>query len=492
MLLDGIESAPELRKMDFDRIALESLLTWSVPGAAVVVVRDGTVVHLGGYGQADVVTRRPVTPDTIFAIASCTKAVAATACSLLVQEGRLGWDDKVRRHLPRFQMGDRLADAEVTIRDLMCHRTGLGNHDLLWRLAPWDFDESMRRLAFLDIDAPFRTRFDYNNFLYIVLGHAISAAAGEPWHEFVRRRLFEPLGMTRSVFSAIEAQGLADAASPHRRRHGELQRLSEPHETACRASGSIRSCVRDLGTWMHFQLSGGVGPNGDRLLAAEHLAETHTPQIVHRPAVELAAHAGTIFSSYGMGWHILDYRGHHLIEHTGGLGGYRAFVALQPEQRCGVAVVANLRMSDMAIAMGRRMLDILLGLPGEDWDRIYLERERQDDESYRLNETRRDAGRHGGTRTSRELAAYVGTYAEPAYGELAVGAVGAGTLELRWSSLRVRLEHFHYDTFTAREDDPDVENPLDGLTAVFHLRADGQVGEIEFLRRHFRRIRDDS
>ena len=478
----------EFLNTDVDSIVSRSLATWAVPGAAVVVVQNGRVVHLAGYGEADLCTHRPTTPETIFSIASCTKAFAATACALLVQDGRLKWDDRVRSHLKHFRMGDPFADAEVTIRDLLCHRTGLGNHDLLWRLAPWDFQESLRRLSFLELDAPFRTRYDYNNFLYIAIGCVISAAAEQPWHEFVRRRLFEPLGMTRTVFTAAEAESSGDVSSPHWRRRGTVQRYPGYAEMDFRASGSMKSCARDLGTWLLFQMSGGIGPDGTRLLTTDCLEATHTPQMLHGVSDELCSHANTRFCSYGLGWHILDYKGQLLVEHSGGVGGFRAFAAFLPQRRAGLAILANLRRSDMAIAAGRQLLDALLELPSDDWDGIYLEsvnrRQLLSEERIRL----RDADRIADTLPSRKLSAYGGLYREDAYGELVIETSDSGNaLALRWSSFHLRLEHHQDDTFTARNDDPGMENPLDGMQAVFSFEKNDRDAEVVFLRRRFLR-----
>jgi CubicO group peptidase (beta-lactamase class C family) len=474
--------------MDLDETTYDSLVTWGVPGASVVVVKEGALTRPTGYGMADAFSRQPVTPDTIFSIASCTKAFVATACAQLIEDGRLEWDHPVRRHVSDFRMCDPLADAEVTLRDLLCHRTGLGRQDLLWYRAPWGIDELLRRLPFLELSAPFRSRCDYNNLLYLILGRVISAAAGEPWSDFIWRRLFKPLGMTRSAFTSSEVDARVDVAKPHRMTHGGLQLWADVEETAVRASGSIKSCARDLGAWLIFLLSGGISPSGQRLLCPVRLGETHTPQILHPPLELMSRNAGTIFSSYALGWHVLDYRGHLLIENSGRFGGFRVHVAFMPRRCVGLAVLANLRHTGMATAVSRRLLDGLVGLLALNWDQYYLEEDaaRQAIERDRVRE--QELHRRLGTSFALDLIAYCGTYRDRAYGDAVIEAdESAESLYLRWSTFRIRLENYHYNVFTTQEDDPDAENPIDSLIVVFCLGALGEVAHLEFLDRKFKR-----
>jgi len=465
--------------MDLDSIVQSSLAAWDVPGAAVAVVQPGNT-RVAGYGVADFRTGQPVTAETIFSVASCTKAFATTAAALLVADQRLRWDDLVRRHLPEFRLADPFADAEVTVRDLACHRTGLGQHDLLWRLAPWDFSETIRRLQYVELDAPFRSKYLYSNLLYIVLGCVITAAGGMTWDDLVRKRLFEPLGMTRSLFAMADAETLSEVSTGHRRRDGLIEEYPEEAESRLiRASGSIRTCARDLGAWLRFQLSGGRTDTGEPLLPESLLRETHTPQMLHAPLPELVQYAGTSFAGYGLGWHVQDYRGQPLVEHTGGLAGFRAFVGFLPRQQCGVAVVANLRRCPMPLACGRTILDHLLAGPVTDWDSVYR------------SQARSHAGipvrSAGGCPPCGDLTCFIGAYEEPAYGRLIVEQMASTTLALRWSTFSVQLRPESPDGFTAIEPDSRHENPLHRESVVFQRATSGEVGFVEFLGRRFQR-----
>ena len=241
-----------------DAAVKNSLETWHVPGVAVAIVRDGEVVYLKGHGVKSLDADGPVTPDTLFPVGSCTKAFTTTAMAILVDEGKMGWDDPVRKHLSYFHLGDPLADKEVTLRDLVCHRTGLAPHDLLWYRSPWTPEEVVRRAGLLPLDQPFRTCFQYQSTMFTAAGLAVGATAGQPWQDFVQKRLFDPLGMTASCFTSTAAAKAADRATGHR-----LNRFDRPEvvdsypQEAPDPAGSIHSTVRDLSQWVLFQLGDG-------------------------------------------------------------------------------------------------------------------------------------------------------------------------------------------------------------------------------------------
>jgi CubicO group peptidase (beta-lactamase class C family) len=482
--LAPVHAAPEPAAVN--AIVADALRAWDAPGMAVAVVWDDKVVYLKGAGVRERGRPEEVTPDTLFAIGSCTKAFTATALAVLVDEGKANWDDPVRKHLPTFRLADPLADREVTLRDLLCHRTGLARHDLLWYRAPWPVEESVRRMAFLDQRHSFRAAYEYNNLAYLAAGLAISGAAKEPWHEFVRRRLFTPLGMKGAVFTRADALK-ADHATPHRRgADGKAEPMAPyPDDKQIRASGSIKAGVRDLSQWVQMQLAGGA-LDGKRIVSAAALEETHTPQVVVPLSRARARATGATQVSYGLGWQISDYRGHHLLEHGGAVDGFRARIVLLPKDRAGVVLLTNLEEADALQAAGNAILDHLLGLPKKDWNAHFL-RQRDEAEAARKERLRkRLAARQPGTKPSRELTAYAGTYTEPAYGAVTVKREG-DALALAWSSFRVPLKHFHYDTFIVPEQKERGPDRLSDEMAVFTLDDDGAVKTLHFLGRKFTR-----
>jgi CubicO group peptidase (beta-lactamase class C family) len=491
VILLVVAASPRSHAADFDPAPIDALVqdalkAWRVPGVAVAIVRDGEVVYLKGHGVRDVNTREPVTPDTLFPIASCTKAFTTAAMAVLVDEGMMAWDDPVSKHLPYFHLSDPLADKEVILRDLVCHRSGLRGHELLWYRSPWTLEEQVRKLALLPLDKPFRSTFQYQSTMFVAAGLAVAHTAKMPWEDFVKKRLLDPLGMTATVFTTTAAARSSDRATGHRLNHEgrpeviPIYPMEVPHP-----AGSIQSNARDLAKWVRFQLGDGTF-HGQRIVSKRNLDETHTPQMVIRlEGLEREIHCETNQMSYGMGWVIQDYRGQGLVSHGGAIEGFRTHLTLVPRSRLGLVLICNVTDSRMNQALVNTLLDHLLGLSKKDWNGLYadlLKKEQQaSDERGRVWL----ASRHPNTRPSRELAAYSGNFEHPAYGTIHV-SLDHGVLRWRWNHFEGLLAHFHYDTFVL---------PIEKLgnpEIVFSLGADGAVSQMEVRGRvgvEFRRVK---
>src|SRR5579885_31221 len=263
-----------------DAVIRAALKTWGVPGASVAVVRDGEVLYLKGHGGRQAGRDEPVTPDTVFPLASCSKAFTTAVMAMLVDEGEMAWDDPVRKYLDWFHLSDPLADREVTLRDLLTHRTGVGGHDMLWYRSPLRQEEIVRRVGRLPLSRPFRTTFLYQSTMFTAAGLAAGTAAKSSWADLVRHRLFEPLEMTGASLTTPEAEKAPDRAMPHRPGLGGKPEIIAwyPQETPD-AAGSVNASARDLAKWLSFQVTEGCY-KGKRLVGAAALRETHTPQIV--------------------------------------------------------------------------------------------------------------------------------------------------------------------------------------------------------------------
>jgi CubicO group peptidase (beta-lactamase class C family) len=469
-----------------DALLTKALESWQAPGLAVAVVRDDAVVYLKGHGVRQKDRSDKVTPDTVFGIGSLTKAFTATAIAQLIDDGKLGWDDPVRKHVSFFRLSDPLADRDVTLRDLLSHRTGLPRRDLLWYRAPWSLEETIRRVGALEPATSFRSAYGYNNIAYIAAGFAITSASGKPWNEFVRQRLLDPLEMKNAVFTRSEALAAADHATPHKPVGGKVEIIPwYDDDKQVRASGSLKMGARDLAEWLRFQLAGGVF-NGKRLVSAANLEETHTPQIPIRPdhdAVERdrAETTGSTQMSSGLGWRILEYRGHPLLEHGGAVDGFRARIMLLPKERLGVVLLMNLEQTEAATATGNAILDHLLKLPAKDWHAHYHKVVAEAAEAKKEAARRFAASRRPGTKPSLELGEYVGTYEDPALGAVRIGKDGDG-LTLSWSSYRAALKHFHLDTFALQSDQDAL-----GDAVTFGLDEHGTAATLEAFGRTFKR-----
>ena len=439
---------------------------WKVPGVSVAVVRGHSVVYAKGFGVRDVRTLRPVTADTLFDIGSCTKAFTAASVAILVDQNKMQWDAKVSAYVPSFHLQDPLADEYVTIRDLLTHRTGLPGTDLMWYRSNLSADEMIPRLAYVKPSAGFRTLFQYQNMMYVVAGQAVARVSGGTWDQFIRQNIFQPLRMTDSDTSAIDAQKSPDYATPHESNpDGSIKPIAWVNIDNVGPAGSINSSARDMANWISLQLNDGVY-EGKRIISAQNMRNMHTPQMVIPPDGEIP----TVFFpnstqlSYGLGWFVQQYRGHELILHAGDIDGFSAMVVLIPEIHTGYFVAINLS-SVYRQVLSYQMADKLLQLPSYDWNAHFRKLE-ADLKAREKAENAWQSKRVPGTHPSRDFAAYVGEYRNSAYGKAEVISRGAG-LAFRYHTFSSDLQHWQYDTFVA---------DLDGKTRLtFRLDEDGNV-----------------
>jgi CubicO group peptidase (beta-lactamase class C family) len=450
MLLCAASAARAQQKTDWsslDRFVHSSMKSWKVPGAAVAIVHGQSVVYMKGFGVRDIRTGEPVTPDTLFDIGSCTKAFTSAAIAMLVDEGKMRWDGRVRDYVPFFHLYDPLADQYVTMRDLLTHRTGVPGTDLLWYGAPYTREQIVRRMRYAKPDAGFRARFQYQNVMFVVAGYAVGQVTGGTWDQFVKRRIFDPLGMTESDTSAVEAQHAPNFATPHDQKpDGSVTAIPWRNIDDAGPAGSINSSVRDMSRWITFQLNNGVY-DGKRLISAKNMQEMHTPQMVIAPGGELPEifFPDSKLLSYGLGWFIEDYRGHELILHPGDIDGFSAMVVLIPDLDTGFVVLVNLGNMYRQV-LSYHIADELLGLPPVDWSARYRKLRARLEALEQKQVASWDAKRKPGTHTTLPLASYAGTYDNKLYGNARI-ALDAGKLVLHFHGVSGPLQHYQYDTF---------------------------------------------
>ncbi|MCI0573757.1 MAG: serine hydrolase [Myxococcaceae bacterium] len=446
---------------------------------------DIHVVLAKGYGVRRLGEAARVTPDTLFGIASNSKAFTAAALAMLVDEGRLQWDDRVVDHLPAFQMHDPYVTRELTIRDLLVHRSGLGlgAGDLLYFPAStFSEEEIVAKLRHIRPASSFRSRYAYDNILYLVAGEVIERVSGQSWADFVRSRIFTPLGMKASTTSVKAFRPGADVAIPHAKADGALRPIEPMSLDNNAPAGAINSSVNELSRWMLTQLARGVvpGSGGKQRLFSEKQSEemwaAQTVLPITAPSPSLASLRPS-FSAYGLGWSLRDYRGKKLVTHTGGLPGYVSRVLLVPELNLGIAVLTNQEARGGFEAPTWTLLDAYLGAPRTDWVAAFktAEDERVKKADQTVGEGR--AARNGTSRPSLPIERYVGTYRDAWYGEVAI-TQEEGKLILRFSrtpSLTGELEHWQYDTFIAHWRDRTLN--ADAYVSFF-LKPDGAIGEM--------------
>ncbi len=480
--LFAAQSGGTAAALQIDRIMRDMMTTWKIPGAAIAVVKDDKVVFLKSYGVRELGGAAAVTPDTLFQVASTSKAFTTTAMAMLVDEKKMRWDDPVRKYIDYFRLGDPCADSLVTLRDIVSHRTGLARHDELWDYGPQTRAELLHQVGFIDLDKPFRSAYQYQNIMFMAAGEAVAAASNMSYEQFIKTRIFDPLGMKSSVISESDWQR-SEHSLGYRydaKKDAVLPQTANSYENLGGA-GLIKSSARDMSQWLRFQLAGGA-IDGRQLLSAEALNETKTPQtLLRQEGMTKEENPDTIINSYGLGWRIQDYRGELLVSHGGALNAFRTQVALLPKQNAGVVILINLGRGYGAIAARNAILDLFLGKGTRDWNAYFVAYEaksRAEDEKKKLE---KEAKRHRDTKPSRELEAYAGTYTSSAYGTATV-AIDNGQLVLTWNRLRVPLTHYHFDTFSAVNEDEDLDEQV-----TFSLDAEGEVKKLTFFGEEFRK-----
>jgi len=465
-----------------DQVVERCRKEFQVPGIAVAVVKDGKVVVAKGYGLRKIGDPAPVTPRTLFPIASNTKVFTAAALAMLVDEGKLDWDDRVVDRLPGFQMSDPYVTREMRVRDLLCHRSGLGlgAGDLMfWPASDLSDEDILHRLRFIPLATSFRSTYAYDNILYSVAGLLLKQVGGRPWEEVMRARFFGPLGMADSLPGSKFLKADTDVATPHAPAEGKLVALPQDPFNNNAPAGAILSSAEDLSKWVQVLLAQGDLGQGRRLYSAAQarLLETPLTLLPLRPREGPLKEATPTMAAYAMGLGVRDYRGTRLVGHTGGLAGMVSRVTLLPELKLGVVVLTNAEVTEAFDAITHTVLDHYLGAPPKDWVAAHAEVKAAREARAKAAVAKASAGRDPASRPSLALTAYAGRYRDPWYGDVHF-EVKDGRLRIRFShtpALDAVLEHWQQDTFVARW--PDRSMDADAFV-TFALDPAGKVREI--------------
>jgi CubicO group peptidase (beta-lactamase class C family) len=447
--------APSDAARQLDAYVAKAVKDWNVAGLAIAVVWHDRVVFAKGYGVREIHEPAPVDTQTLFAIASTSKAMTVAALGMLVDEGKLRWDDPVTKYLPEFEMYDPWVTRELTVRDLLTHRAGLPSTDFLWTSGDTSRREIMHRVRFAPPSYSFRAGYTYQNVMFLVAGMVVEAASGMTWDDFIRTRLFAPLAMSRSVTSLREAQTQSDVASPHWIDGDSLRVIGNSTADGIGPAGGVWSSVADMAKWVRFLLDTGR-VKGRSLLSQPTWEEIFRPQQVipsggrGSPPVRLSQ---PHWRTYGLGWFQQDYRGHQVDFHTGSLNGMIAIAGLIREAGLGVYVLGNTDHRELRHALMLKVFDLFLGYPARDWSSELLALYEADDARADSARQRAEARRVPDTHPSLPLERYAGTFADSLYGTVRVTAED-GSLRLHvGASQDGTLEHWQFDTFHARWDD---------------------------------------
>ncbi len=445
----GPARAADPTPSDADRAMADALRVWAVPGAALAVVRGDRVVVLKGYGRRLFDRPDAVTADTVFPLASCTKPFTALLLATLVDDGKLGWDDPVRRHLLDFHLADPAADAAVTLRDLLSHRTGVAGNDQLWYRAPWSVDALLGKIGKLPPAYPFRGGFQYSSLMYMAAGRAAASAGGRPWEDLLKARVTAPLGMRGAAFRTTDIPAAAERATGHRvGRDGTIETMPAYPMPEPNPAGSLHATARDLAAFLRFLVAGGAAPDGKRVVAENTIAEMIRQQnAIPLEGTARAMNPDTESLGYGLGWIVCDHRGKRVVAHGGMIDGFRVQITFLPDEKLGIALLNNLHETRMNQAVTNALIDRYCGLPERDWNGFFRKVADDAEAAKSGAAAARDKARNPERKPTFALDRYAGEYSEPAYGTATVTAAADGRLVLAWSSFRCPLEPYNGDTF---------------------------------------------
>ncbi|MBM4187836.1 MAG: serine hydrolase [Gemmatimonadetes bacterium] len=456
-----------------DRYVESAMKTWRVPGLGLAVVRNDTVIYARGYGVREVGKPEPVSERTIFAIGSSSKAFTAAAVAMLVDEKKVALDANPGLYLPGFQLYDPYATREITVRDLLSHRSGLARGELAWYGSGFDRDEIIRRVRHLPPTWSFRSRFGYQNIMYIAAGQVVAKVSGQSWDDFVRERIFQPLGMSASSTSIGGLAGQSNLASPHAMVNDTVRTVAWRNIDNAGPAGSINAPVIDMAQWIRLQLGRG-NYGGKQLISSRMVDEMHQAQIVIRTdSADRANNPDSHLQAYGLGWFLEDYRGRLVVHHGGNVDGFTALVGMMPEERIGVVLLSNQNGTGLPTALLRRVFDLHLGAPMKDWagegyQRLQAQIARARDAQARAPQ------KVAGTKPTLAAAGYAGTYADSLYGEVVVREDNGKLMLSFGPNWKAELEHYHYDSFRARFDTP----VLPPVPVTFRVGGNGKVESV--------------
>lgn len=475
------------------------LKDWNVPGFAVGIVIKDKLVFAKGYGYRDLENKLPMTANTLFQIASNSKLFTATAIGFLVEEGKLDWDKPIKNYIPHIEFFNDELNANVTIRDMLSHRTGISRHDAIWYKSDFTRQQLFDKLKYLEPSIPLRQGYLYNNLMYAASGHIVEQLSGKTWEQFVTDNIFTPLNMTNSMFVVEEMRKQADFATPYYEKRDTNTLLQYPFYTKQQGigpAGSIISNINDLSHWLIAQMHGG-SYLGKQVIPSSIIKETLQPASL--TASVPTKYFENLNSIYGMGRSTSSYKGHYLTQHGGAIGGIYSNIYFMPADSIGVIVFTNGAHARQILGIiSNTIYDKLLGLEETPWNdralKDYLKNKATDKEARKKPDTDRVLN----TKPSHPIADYVGKYEDAAYGIMDIQALN-GKLQFTFNNTTLPLQHYHYDRFTSPDDEIEgkwfllfdtdaqgaiqaVKVSLDEKEVVFVRKADAKLSDPAFLK----------
>ncbi len=476
------------------------LKDWNVPGCGIGIVVKDKLVFAKGYGYRNLEKKLPVTPNTLFQIASNTKLFTATAIGFLVNDGKLEWDQPIRNFVPKIRFNTDDLNKNVTIRDMLSHRTGISRHDGIWDNSSFTRQELFDRLKYLEPSLPLRQGFLYNNLMYAAAGQIVEDLSGQTWEKFVANKIFAPLSMTHSMFVPTDMAKQSDFMSPYYEKRDTDILLPYPLYTEMAGvgpCGSIISSINDLSGWMIAQMNAGKY-NGQQVIPVNIITETLKPASI--PWSVPDKYFENLNGLYGMGRGISSYKGHYRTQHNGAIGGIYSQIAYLPTDSIGIVVYVNGEHGSALVNIIPNLLfDKLLDLPPTDWNNRGLDVYLKNKEAAKKSRLTTNIDRIANTKPSHSLSDYVGVYEDAAYGKLDISMKNE-QLHYFFNKVSLPLNHYHYDRFDSPDDeiygtisilfDTDAQGSIhqakismDEKEVVFIKKPDAKLTDMNFLKR---------
>jgi CubicO group peptidase (beta-lactamase class C family) len=461
------------RLKGLDTFALKILKDWYAAGVSIAVVEKGKVVYTGGFGYSDLDKKLPVTENTQFAIGSCTKAFTASLLGMLVKDGKVELDKPVRNYLPELKFQNEYTNDHVTLRDMMCHRTGLPRHDMSWYASWAGRNELLDRIQYMEPTAELRAKWQYNNFLFLAQGVVIEKITGKSWEENMRERILKPLGMDNTNLSTKDMEKSADHSLAFATKDSSIKTIAYRNIDAMGPAGSVNSCAKDMAKWLITWINNGKY-NSKEIIPSFYRNDAITIQMAIGGGTPGAENPDVHISGYGFGWMISSYRGHYRVEHGGGIDGFITTTGFFPSDSIGIFVSSN--QGGVTSGIRNFIADRMLKLPYRNWNKFLLDEAKKAKEAAKAVVKNDSLGRKFNTQPSQELKNYTGIYSSPAYGAIEI-MLKDGGLVSNFNNINIRLDHFHYDQFNAVIIDPSLDR-VPPIRFSFHTDAKGDISKL--------------
>ena len=461
------------RLKGLDTFALKVLKDWNAAGVTIAVVEKNKVIYTGGFGYRDLDKKLPVTENTQFAIGSCTKAFTASMLGMLQKEDKLDIDKPVRTYLPELKFQNEYTNDHCTLRDMMCHRTGLPRHDLSWYASWASRNELLERIQYMEPTAELRAKWQYNNFMFMAQGMVIEKITGKSWEENMKERILKTLGMNNTNLSTNDMEKSMDHSLAFATNETSLKAIPYRNIDAMGPAGSVNSCAKDMAKWLITWINNGKY-EGKEIFPAAYRNDAITIQMAMGGGAPGADNPDVHISGYGLGWMMSSYRGHYRVEHGGGIDGFITTTGFFPSDSIGIFVSSN--QGGVSTSIRNFIADKMLKLSYRNWNKMQLDAAMKARDAAKAVQKNDSIGHKFNTKPSQELKNYTGTYKNPGYGSIEISMKDGGLVS-KFNMIDIRLDHFHYDQFNAVILDPALEGS-EPIRFSFHTDVSGDISKL--------------